>query len=284
MPAFMKAILKSRAGTFGWAFLAIFVLVSILSPWIAPHDPTAANIKLRMAPPTISWSGFGKYPLGNDQLGRDVLSRLLIGSRVTLLVAGSAVLLGGIVGVLMGLVSGYFGGWPERIIMRLADIQLAFPLMILALIIVAVLGPSLRNLVLVLALTSWVRYARIVRGDVLSLREREFIMSARAVGASSRRILLKHILPNVITPAIIVGTLELARVVIMEAALSFLGLGVQPPDPSWGRMLADGRTYLASAWWLATFPGVAILLLVLSVNLAGDWMRDYFDPRLRGKR
>jgi len=284
MKAFIKAILKSKAGTFGWIFLILFVFISVLSPLLTPHDPTFANLQLRMAPPTISLAGLGDYPLGNDQLGRDMLSRLLVGSRVTLLVAASAVILGGIGGVLLGLISGYFGGWPDRIIMRLADIQLAFPLMLLALIIVAVMGPNLRNLIFVLALTSWVRYARIVRGEVLSLREREFVVSARAVGAKAWRILLKHILPNAITPAIIVGTLELARVIIMESALSFLGLGVQPPNPSWGRMLADGRGYMYSAWWLATFPGVAILLLVLSVNLVGDWMRDYFDPRLRGRK
>lgn len=284
MKAFINAILKSKAGTFGWVFLILFVFISVFSPLLAPHDPTFANLKLRMAPPTISLAGLGDYPLGNDQLGRDMLSRLLVGSRVTLVVAASAVILGGIGGVLLGLISGYFGGWPDRIIMRLADIQLAFPLMLLALIIVAVMGPNLRNLIFVLALTSWVRYARIVRGEVLSLREREFVVSARAVGAKAWRILLKHILPNAITPAIIVGTLELARVIIMESALSFLGLGVQPPNPSWGRMLADGRGYMSSAWWLATFPGVAILLLVLSVNLVGDWMRDYFDPRLRGRQ
>lgn len=284
MKAFIKGILKSKAGTFGWVFLILFVFISVLSPLLVPHDPTFANLQLRMAPPTISLTGLGDYPLGNDQLGRDMLSRLLVGSRVTLLVAASAVILGGIGGVLLGLISGYFGGWPDRIIMRLADIQLSFPLMLLALIIVAVMGPSLRNLIFVLALTSWVRYARIVRGEVLSLREREFVVSARAVGAKAWRILLKHILPNAITPAIIVGTLELARVIIMESALSFLGLGVQPPNPSWGRMLADGRSYMYSAWWLATFPGVAILLLVLSVNLVGDWMRDYFDPRLRGRQ
>jgi len=283
MKAFIKAILKSKAGTFGWVFLLLFVFISVLSPLLAPHDPTFANLRLRMAPPTISLTGLGDYPLGNDQLGRDMLSRLLVGSRVTLLVAASAVILGGIGGVLLGLISGYFGGWPDRIIMRLADIQLAFPLMLLALIIVAVMGPNIRNLIFVLALTSWVRYARIVRGEVLSLREREFVVSAKAVGAKAWRILLKHILPNAITPAIIVGTLELARVIIMESALSFLGLGVQPPNPSWGRMLADGRGYMSSAWWLATFPGAAILLLVLSVNLVGDWMRDYFDPRLRGR-
>jgi peptide/nickel transport system permease protein len=168
--------------------------------------------------------------------------------------------------------------------MRLVDVQLSLPMMLLALIIVAVLGPSLQNLVIVLALTSWTRYARIVRGEVLSLREREFVLSAVAAGASAKRIIVHHILPNVISAALVVGTLELARVIIMESALSFLGLGVQPPAPSWGRMLADGRSYMASAWWLATFPGLAIVILVLGVNMLGDWLRDHFDPRLSGVR
>jgi peptide/nickel transport system permease protein len=165
--------------------------------------------------------------------------------------------------------------------MRIADMQLAFPLMLLAIIVAAALGPSLRNLVLVLAITTWTRYARIVRGQVLVLREREFVQSARAIGASAGRIMFRHILPNVMTPILVVATLELARVIIMEAALSFLGLGVQPPFPSWGRMLAEGRTYMQSGWWIATFPGLAILFTVLSVNLLGDWLRDYFDPKLR---
>jgi len=284
MKAFLKALFRSRAGTFGWTCLLLFVLMAVFAPLLIPHDPTTANLTNRMKPPTISWLELGIYPFGNDQLGRDILSRIIMGSRITMLIAGASVLLGGVFGVFMGMVSGYFGGWADRIIMRLADIQLAFPLMLLALIIVAVLGPNLTNLILVLALTSWVRYARIVRGEVLSLREREFVVSARAVGASAWRIILLHILPNVLTPALVVGTLELARVIIMEAALSFLGLGVQPPNPSWGRMLADGRTYMTSAWWLVTFPGLAIMLLVLSVNLVGDWLRDYFDPKLRGRR
>ena len=217
-------------------------------------------------------------------MGRDILSRLIHGSRMTLMVASTAVVLGGIVGTVLGILAGYKGGFIDRLLMRLVDIQLAIPLMLLALLVVAALGPSIRNVVLVLALTSWIRYARIIRAQVLSLREREFVQSARAIGASTARIMFLHILPNVLTPALVVGTLELARVIIMDAALSFLGLGVQPPTPSWGRMLADGRVYLSSAWWTVTFPGLAIVLTVLSVNLFGDWLRDYFDPKTRSAK
>jgi len=187
------------------------------------------------------------------------------------------------VGTALGIIAGYKGGMVDRILMRLVDIQLAIPLMLLALLVVAALGPSMRNVVLVLAMTSWIRYARIIRAQVLSLREREFVQSAHAIGASTLRIMVYHILPNVMTPALVVGTLELARVIIMDSALSFLGLGVQPPAPSWGKMLADGRVYISSAWWAVTFPGVAIVLTVLSVNLFGDWLRDYFDPKTRSK-
>lgn len=259
-------------------FLVLMVAVAILGPVLTPEDPTKPQLLKRMeAPALVSEDG---ARLGRDQLGRDLLSRLIVGSRVTLIVGFSAVLLGGVVGVALGVVSGYFGGWTDRIIMRLVDMQLAFPLMLLALSVVAVLGPSLINLVYVLALTSWIRYARIVRGEVLSLREREFVQAAKVSGAKAWRIMFVHILPNVVTPATVVGTLELARVIILESALSFLGLGVQPPDPSWGRMLADGRSYMASAWWLTAMPGIAIVLTVLSINLIGDWLRDRFDPKL----
>ncbi|MCC7282158.1 MAG: ABC transporter permease [Acetobacteraceae bacterium] len=267
-------------GLVGGVLLLVLVVVALCGPLLDLPDPTRTNLRARMLAPTLSWNGLGPFPLGTDQLGRDILSRIVAGSRVTLAVALAAVVLGGVVGTLLGLVAGYSGGNVDRILMRLVDIQLAIPLMLLALMVVAAMGPSLRNLVAVLALVSWVRYARIVRGQVLAVREREFVQSARAIGASVPRILLRHILPNVLTPAVVVATLELARVIVMEAGLSFLGLGVQPPSPSWGRMLADGRTYIASAWWIITFPGLALMLTVLSVNLLGDWLRDFLDPRL----
>jgi peptide/nickel transport system permease protein len=283
----MRDLLRALTRGSGWLGLAGLLLITVLlllaafGPLLDLPDPTRTNLRARMTAPTISWTGLGAYPLGTDQLGRDILSRIVAGSRVTLAVAGAAVILGGIVGTLLGLVAGYFGGIVDRLLMRLADIQLAVPLMLLALMVIAALGPSLQNLIMVLALVSWVRYARIVRGQVLAVREREFVQSARAIGASSPRIILRHILPNVLTPAVVVATLELARVIVLEAGLSFLGLGVQPPNPSWGRMLAEGRTYISSAWWIITFPGLALMLTVLSVNLLGDWLRDHFDPRLK---
>ena len=279
MSSFVKAILRSRTALFGWGLLSLLVLLAILGPTIGLPNPVKSELGARLIPPTWTFTDLASHPLGTDQLGRDILSRIIHGSRVTLSVGLAAVVLGGFVGVMLGLVAGFFGGITDRILMRLADMQLSLPLMLLALLVVAALGPSLQNLIIVLALTGWVRYARIIRGQVLSLREREFVLSARVIGASPLRIMIHHILPNVLTPALVVATLELARVIVMEAALSFLGLGVQPPSPSWGRMLAEGRTLISTAWWITTFPGVAILLTVLSVNLVGDWLRDHFDPR-----
>lgn len=266
-------------GLLGAGLLILLLALALAGPWLGLPDPTRGDLRARMLAPTLSWAGLGAHPFGTDQLGRDILSRIIAGSRVTLTIAGSAVILGGIVGVLLGLVAGYFGGWYDRVLMRLVDIQLAFPLMLLALLVVAALGPSLHNLIAVLALTSWVRYARIIRAQVLTVREREFVQASLAMGAGHARLLLRHILPNVLTPVLVVATLELARTIVLEAGLSFLGLGIQPPSPSWGRMLADGRTYIASAWWIITLPGLALMLTVLSVNLLGDWLRDWLDPR-----
>ncbi|MEJ8476569.1 ABC transporter permease [Roseibium algae] len=285
MKHFITDLYKSKAGLVGAVLIMVIVLVSLLAPVLDLPDPTRGDLRARLVGPT--WTSLfapGAHPLGTDEVGRDILSRLINGSRITLLVATTAVLLGGIVGTVLGIWAGYKGGLIDRVLMRLVDIQLAIPLMLLALLVVAALGPSLRNVVLVLALTSWIRYARIIRAQVLSLREREFVQSAHAIGASTLRIMFLHILPNVLTPALVVGTLELARVIIMDSALSFLGLGVQPPTPSWGRMLADGRVYISSAWWAVTFPGLAIVLTVLSVNLFGDWLRDYFDPKTRSAK
>lgn len=285
MKALLTGLLRHRGALAGFTLLFLLFLIAISAPWLGLPSPTDTSLLQRMKPP--SWDGFftpGLHPLGTDELGRDVLSRIIYGSRTTLTVALIAVVLGGVVGVLIGIIAGYYGGWIDSLLMRIVDVQLALPLMLLALLIVATFGPSLSNLVLVLALTSWIRYARIIRGQVLSLREREFILSAHAIGVSDWRIIWRHLLPNVLTAALVVATLELARIIVMDAALSFLGLGVQPPFPSWGKMLADGRVYISSAWWIVTFPGLAILLTVLSVNLLGDGLRDYFDPKLRTQR
>lgn len=277
---FFRAILASPLGLIGWTVLLLILLGALSTFVLDLPDPTRGSLAARLKPPSFDFLALASHPLGTDQLGRDMLSRILYGSRVTLLVAGGAVAVGGLVGVTLGMISGYAGGWTDRILMRVVDMQLAVPLILLALIVIAAVGPSLQNLVLVLALTSWIRYARLVRGQVLSLREREFVLSARAIGAPPAAVLLAHILPNILTPVLIIGTLELSRVILLEASLSFLGLGVQPPAPSWGRMLAEGRTYIATAWWVTTFPGIAIVLAVLSVNFVGDWLRDFFDPRL----
>lgn len=285
MKSFLSALFRSRAGLFGFVLVMLFVAGAILAPYLGLPSPTRSSLTSRMVAPT--WTGMfspGAHPLGTDELGRDILSRILHGSRTTLLIAVGAVVLGGAVGTLLGIVAGYYRGTVDRILMRVVDIQLALPLMLLALLVVAAVGASTQNLVIILALTSWLRYARIIRGQVLALREREFILSAHAIGAGTWRIMIKHLLPNVMTPVLVIATLELARIIIMDAALSFLGLGVQPPSPSWGRMLADGRVYITTAWWIVTFPGLAILLTVLSVNLLGDWLRDYFDPKLRTAR
>jgi peptide/nickel transport system permease protein len=269
------------AGAVGWVLVGVVAAVALTAPLLAPHNPLAQDLELRAGSPTLSRGGLGAHPLGNDQLGRDILSRILYGSRISLGVGLAAVVLGGTVGVGLGVMAGYVGGWPDRLIMRVADIQLAFPFILLAMAIIAVAGPGLGKLIAVLALSGWVTYARVVRSEVLSVREREFVQAARAIGLRDGRIMLRHILPNVIAPVIVISTLELARVVILEAALSFLGLGVQPPTPSWGRMLADGRDFLATAWWISTVPGLAIMALVLGVNLVGDWLRDVLDPRIR---
>jgi peptide/nickel transport system permease protein len=282
MPDFIRALARSKPGLAGAVILTAFVLAALFAPVLGLADPVRGDLLARLKAPTIGLSGFGAHPLGTDQLGRDILSRIIYGGRVTLMIAALSVLTGGVFGVVVGLVSGFFGGWVDRVLMRIVDMQLSVPLTILALLIIASLGPALHNLVMVLALTSWVQYARVVRGQVLAVKSREYIQSARAIAAHPMRIIFHHVLPNVMTPAIVVLTLELARIILLEAGLSFLGLGIQPPDAAWGRMLAEGRSFMQTAWWLSVFPGVAIMLTVLSVNLLGDWLRDYFDPHLEG--
>ncbi len=236
-------------------------------------DPNAIDLSQRLQPPGLN------HWLGADPLGRDILVRLIHGGRVTLALALAAVVVGGGFGVLVGLIAGYFGGVWDRLLMRLTDMQMALPTLLLALLILAAAGPGVGNLVL--ALTGWTRFARIVRGQVLSLRTRDFILSAQAIGATPMRIMFRHLLPNLVSPLVVVATLELARVIPIEAALSYLGLGVQPPTASWGRMLAEGEVYVSTAWWVVTFPGLAIIAAVLAINLGGDALRDRLDPKRR---
>lgn len=273
--------LRSALATAGAVIITIVVILALLAPVIAPHDPVNQNLAMSLKPPFWGTNGDISYPLGTDQFGRDVFSRLIFGARISLFVAVMAALTGAVVGVLAGLVAGYFGGWLDALVMRLVDLNLAFPLVLLALAIVAILGPNLRNLILVMAITAWMIYARVVRGVTLSMRTEEFVQSARASGASDARILLRHLLPNILPPVIVIWTLEVARIILLESALSFLGLGVPPPTPTWGRMLAEGRDYLTVAGWISVFPGLAIMLTVLGINFLGDGARDLLDPRLR---
>lgn len=256
-----------------------FVVIGIFAPWLAPYDPNAQNLAMRLQPPLTEG-----HLLGTDGLGRDVLSRLIYGSRVSLMVGFSAVLLAAVLGIAIGLVSGYLGGWVDSVLMRIVDAFLAFPFLLLAIAIVAVLGRGLDNIVIALVITGWVLYARLVRGETLSLREREFVLSARGLGTNPFAIMFKHILPNCMAPILVVATLEIGVVIVTEASLSFLGLGVASAEPSWGAMLADGRAYLTRAWWLATIPGLAIFAVVLAVNVIGDALRDALDPRHESMR
>ncbi|HEV8306651.1 MAG TPA: ABC transporter permease [Methylomirabilota bacterium] len=267
------------------AMLAVVVLVALTlvasgAPVLAPHDPFAQNLDGRLAPP--AWAGgTPTHWLGTDQLGRDILSRLIFGARVSLIVALMAVVIAGVTGVVMGLLAGYYGGLVDEVLMRLADLRMALPFILLVIALIAVFGPSLVLVIAILGLTGWVAYARVLRAEVLSLREREFVVAARALGATDLRLVFRHILPNGIASAIVIASLELAQMIVVESSLSFLGLGVQPPTPSWGNMLGEGRDYVQSKWWLATFPGLAIALTTVSVNLVGDWLRDRLDPHLQ---
>jgi peptide/nickel transport system permease protein len=271
----------SFRAVFGLGVLLVMGGSAMLAPQLAPWDPTRQMLLKRLRPPMWQERGLREHPLGTDHLGRDILSRILHGGRISLGVGLTAVTLSALIGVTLGLAAGFFGGRADTLIMRLVDVFLAIPYILLAMGVVFALGPSLLNVILVMGCTRWVQFARIVRADVLSIREREFVAGARARGNRPLRLLLRHVLPNALTPIIVVATLELAFMIIYESALSFLGLGVQPPTPTWGWMLSDGRNYVATAWWLATFPGLAIMLTVLAVNLLGDWLRDTLDPRLK---
>ena len=273
-----------------WPLLAVFLLsivslAALLGPTIAQRDPNRQNIISRLKQPMQADRRGHVFVLGTDGLGRDVLSRLLYGARVSLLVGLFSVVVGGSVGTLLGMLAGYFGGWTDDILMRLADIQLAFPFILLAIMFLLVLGPGLLNLILVLGIGQWVTYARIARAQTISQREKEYVEAAKALGQGTFGILRTAILPNILSPLVIIASFNVASVILAEAALSFLGLGVPPTVPSWGGMLAESRNeLLAGRWWLAVFPGTAIMITVLSFNILGDWLRDLLDPRLNATK
>jgi peptide/nickel transport system permease protein len=279
----------ARRGRVPWplcaagAFIGLLAVVAVAAPLIAPHNPERGSLRARLAGPTLEAPDGKAYLLGTDQLGRDVLSRMVFGTRVSLTIGFAAVAVGGFVGGLLGLVAGFRGGWLDEAIMTVADAQLAFPFILLAIGIIAVLGPSFPNLIVVVGLSGWVTYARVLRSQVLSLRQRDFVSAILGLGGSVPRVLVRHILPNVASTFMVIATLELARAIVLEATLSFLGLGIQPPTPSWGGMIHEGREYLDSAWWISVCPGVLLMLTSLVVSRTGDWLRDVLDPTLRGE-
>ena len=279
--SFVSLLFAGPAPIAGAIVIAIVVIFAEFAPWIAPHDPNLQNLAVALKPPSWLSGGTATYLLGTDDLGRDIFSRIVWGSRVAGIVGLSSVAIGGIIGVGLGVIAGYFGGLVDDVIARIADVQFAFPAVLLAIAVVGVVGPSLLTVIITIGITGWVQYVRVVRAETLSLRERDFIQAAIAAGASPPRIILRHVLPNVSSSITVLSTFGIARAIILESALSFLALGVPPDVPSWGTMLADGRQFLDTAWWLGLFPGLAIFLTVLGVNLFGDGLRDALDPQSR---
>jgi peptide/nickel transport system permease protein len=275
----VRAVLRNKLAVLAIAVLAAVLVAAVFAPVIAPYDPAAQDLLVRLRAPAWLTGGDAAHLLGTDQLGRDVLSRLIHGARVSLLVGVSAALLAGVIGAAVGLVTGYVGGWPDRLLMRLADLQLAFPSILLALAIVGFLGSGLWYVIVVLGFTGWVSYARVVRSEVLSLRSRDFVTEARAIGVPDLVIMRRHLLPNVLAPLATIGTLHVAAAIVAEASLSYLGLGVPKSVVTWGGMLSDGQLYLGTSWWIAVFPGLALMFTALAVNLAGDVLRDVADPK-----
>jgi len=272
---------KSRFPYISLTVLVLVVLVAIFAPLIAPHDPEVGRLPNKLIPPMWQDGGSSEFPLGTDTLGRDIFTRILYGTRISLMVAVLATGLAGALGTVVGLMAGYYRGWTETILMRLTDITLAFPLMLMAIVLVSVLGASLTNVMLVIVVLLWPYYARQIRGEALAVSEEDFVDLARVAGVSNGRILWRHILPNVMPSIGVLATLQVALIILLEASLSFLGVGIPPPTPAWGLMVADGRDLLGRAWWVSIIPGIAIFAVVLAANLFGDWMRDRFDPKLR---
>jgi ABC-type dipeptide/oligopeptide/nickel transport system permease subunit len=272
---------RDRSGTLGLAIFLTVVIAAIFAPWLAPHDPLAQNLRESKTPPAWTAEGNWSYPLGTDTLGRDILSRIIYGSRVSLTVGFFGVLIAGSLGLLIGLVSGYLGGWVDNLVMGLVNLVLALPYLVFVVFIAAILGRSLFNVILIFGLTDIPIFVRITRGEVLRLRESGFVEAASSVGAEKKRILFSHILPNLIGPLITIATFEMSAMIFYEAGLGFLGLSVPPSVPTWGNMLAAGRQHLSQYPWISTYPGLAIVFTGLGMNLLGDWLRDVLDPRLR---
>ncbi len=280
MPDLVRSLRRSRLALVGCIILALIVLVALAAPLLAPYNPELVDIRNRLKPPAWLDGGTPAYLLGTDNVGRDITSRIIYGARVSLFVGLATVLIGGLFGVGLGVVAGYFRGRLETAIMRLVDIQLAFPSILLAVAIMAILGPSVRNVILVLSLATWASFCRVARGQTLAVCNQPYIMAAHALGTRHALVILKHVVPNILSPLIVIASFAIATNIINEASLSFLGVGVPPTTPTWGGMLSEGRNYLRLAWWVSTLPGIALMLTVYSVNVIGDWLRDYLDPRL----
>ena len=263
--------------------LLMFLLVipALFASQVAPYDPLKGSLANRLKPPAWQQGGSIEHVLGTDKLGRDMLSRIIYGARVSLAVSLVAIFVGGVIGTALGMISGYFGGWVDALLMRLVDISLSLPTILLALVLVAAVGPSFGTVITILMIFLWARYARLVRGETLSIKERDFIARAQVAGASHIRIMARYIFPNVVNSLVVLATLQVGYVILLESTLSFLGAGLPRPTPAWGLMIADGRELIVTAWWVSMFPGLAIMLTVLSLNLLGDWLRDHLDPKLR---
>lgn len=278
----LNFIKKNPTGIIGLLLVLASVLCAIFAPYIAPYDPGAASLGHRLDMPRwIDDTGKSQYLLGGDQVGRDLLSRIIYGARISLLVGICGVAISLVLGTFLGIISGYFGKWMDDLIMRLAEVQMGLPFILLAIVIMSVFGTGIEKIIIILGLTYWVSFARLIRGEILALKEQEYIQAAKAIGGTHFKIILKHILPNVASSILVLATMCIAEFILLEASLTFLGLGVEPTVPSWGGMLADSRNYMTSAWWISVFPGIAIMLTVLGFNLLGDWLRDRLDPNMK---
>jgi len=274
-------LFRSRTATFGMAVILLMIIVAVFQAQISPYDPAAQNIRARLTPPIWMEGGSSKHILGTDQLGRDIFSRLVYGVRISLFVGVAGVSISCAIGMVLGLIAGYLGGRFDSVIMRIVDVFLAFPFLLLAITFSVTLGPSLRNIIIVLGVSGWASYARLVRGQTLSIRQQEYVQASITIGASSVHNIFRHVLPNLLMPIIIYSSLEIGVYIIAEASLTFLGMGVPPSIATWGSMLSTGRNYLSNAWWLSTFPGITIVIIVLAFNFVGDWLRDVMDPKTR---